>query len=136
MYQHFWKRWHNEYLQTLIDHTKWRSKERNLQVGDLVIIREDNLPPSNWKMGRIIQTYPGGDGCVRSVQLKTTVGVYNRPITKLGLLIPTVNEIATINESSINNPPINESSTGVNDDDLNEDQFSPMRKRLRPRKNN
>ncbi|GIY33383.1 DUF5641 domain-containing protein [Caerostris extrusa] len=41
----FWKRWHNEYLHSLQQRTKWRKSEENLQVG--VIIKESNLPTSH-----------------------------------------------------------------------------------------
>ncbi|GIY49013.1 hypothetical protein CEXT_145581 [Caerostris extrusa] len=44
----FGKRWHNEYLHSLQQRTKWRKPEENLQVGDLVIIKESNFPPANW----------------------------------------------------------------------------------------
>ncbi|GIY28926.1 uncharacterized protein CDAR_621421 [Caerostris darwini] len=44
----FWKRYHNEYLHSLQQRTKWREPEENLRVGDLVIIKESNLPPATW----------------------------------------------------------------------------------------
>lgn len=50
------------------------------------MIKEDNLPPSRWKLGRIIKTLPGPDGLVRSVFLKTATGMLKRPIVKLALL--------------------------------------------------
>lgn len=60
---------------------------QNLQVGDLVVIQEQNLPPTKWKLGRIQETYPGEDGLVRTVLLRTGDGIFKRPITKLGLLL-------------------------------------------------
>ena len=44
--RHFWKRWHLEYLTTLRKHNKWYYPSRNLEVGDLVTLQEDNLIPS------------------------------------------------------------------------------------------
>ena len=38
-------------------------------------------------MGKIIRTYPGPDNKVRSVRVKTNKGEYDRPITKLCLLL-------------------------------------------------
>lgn len=86
MHQHFWERWHHEYIITLSQRPKWRITQENLKIGDLVIIREDNMHPSQWHLGRISETYPAQDGLVRSVQVRTKFGTYKRPITKLGLL--------------------------------------------------
>lgn len=87
MNQNFWARWHDEYIMHLAERTKWKNVQRNLQVNDLVIIREDNLPPSRWSIGRIIETFPAMDGFVRTVKVRTKFGEYLRPITKLGLIM-------------------------------------------------
>ena len=41
-------------------------------MGDLVIIREENLKPMHWKRGRIIGLIKGRDGAIRGVKLQTT----------------------------------------------------------------
>ena len=38
-------------------------------------------------MGTINEVYPGVDGLVRSANVKTASGTYDRPITKLTLLL-------------------------------------------------
>lgn len=89
MLQHLWDRWHNEYLSTLINRSKWLIPQRNIEVGDLVIVKEDNVPPMKWKLGRIQEVLPSpADKNVRTVIVRTGTGVYKRPIEKLGLLIP------------------------------------------------
>lgn len=70
MAQGFWKRWSSEYLRTLQSKSKWRQKKPNLEVGELVIIMEDNVAPTFWKMGRVQKVMPGADGLVRNVVLK------------------------------------------------------------------
>lgn len=87
MTQHLWDRWHEEYLTTLINRTKWLTEKRNFQVGDLVVVKEDNVPPMRWKLGRVQEVLPGKDELVRSVVIRTATGVYKRPIVKLGLLL-------------------------------------------------
>lgn len=87
LHQHWWDRWHKEYITALSQRPKWRNNEPNIQTGDLVIIKEDNTAPSKWNLGRVIETFPGHDGLVRSVMIKTVHGNYKRPITKLGLLL-------------------------------------------------
>lgn len=86
MLQPFWDRWRDEYLGTLINRSKWTSEQTNLKVGDLVIEREDNTPPMKWKMARVQEVIPGKDGLVRTVVIRNSAGVYQRPITRLGRL--------------------------------------------------
>ncbi|XP_076760954.1 uncharacterized protein LOC143429305 [Xylocopa sonorina] len=68
----FWVRWHKEYLNGFHTRTKWTRDDQKLQNGMLVVIREDNLPPLQWRLGRIIQIHPGRDGIVRTVTVKTS----------------------------------------------------------------
>ena len=82
----FWKRWVREYLPTLQLRQKWLQPKRNLRIGDVVLIAGENTPRKNWPMGRIIQTFPGADGLVRSAQVKTSWSILTRPVTKLCLL--------------------------------------------------
>jgi hypothetical protein len=41
----FWKRWVKEYLHTLQPRGKWKKETPNPQVGDIVLVLDDNLPP-------------------------------------------------------------------------------------------
>ncbi|XP_011858599.1 PREDICTED: uncharacterized protein LOC105556138 [Vollenhovia emeryi] len=45
--QLFWERWRTEYLQELQKRTKWTTSSNKAKEGDLVIIKEDNLPLSS-----------------------------------------------------------------------------------------
>ena len=84
----FWKRWVREYLPTLQLRHKWLRPKRNLQDGDVVLIRDENTPRKNWPLGRIIQTFPRKDGLVRAARVKTSWSIPTRPVTKLCLLEP------------------------------------------------
>ncbi|GFX04548.1 integrase catalytic domain-containing protein [Trichonephila clavipes] len=84
--EQFWKRWHKEYLTRLQQRPKRLLTTKNFQVNDLCLIKDDNLPPPRWKMGRIVQLYPGLDNKVRVVNVKTSDGIFKRNITKLSLL--------------------------------------------------
>lgn len=85
--QDLWKRWRSEYLVQLAARCKWRQPQRNIQINDVVLIHDDNLPPGKWAMGRVIQLHQGQDGYVRVVTLKTKSGCMKRPITKISLLL-------------------------------------------------
>lgn len=86
--QVMWNRWHDEYLTTLINRTKWKTQQRNFQINDFVIIQEDNMPPTKWHLGRIIEIIPSRDRIVRAAKIRTLTGDYTRPILKLALLLP------------------------------------------------
>lgn len=76
----------NHYFHTLQQRPKWLKKRENLKIGDLVLIKEQLLPPLKWAMGRITKTMPGKDGLVRVCQIKTENGSFVRPISKLAPL--------------------------------------------------
>lgn len=61
--QAFWKRWSKEYL-TLLPVT-------NLTTGTLALIAEDNTHLNQWLVGRVVEVFPGGDGLIRTVSLRT-----------------------------------------------------------------
>ena len=85
---HFWQRWSSEYIATLRHYTKWYKPERNMQVGDVVVLQENNVIPTKWPLARVMETHPGNDGLVRVVTVKTSSGVYKRPVTKIAVLLP------------------------------------------------
>lgn len=84
--QGFWKRWSVEYLCQLQQRSKWHGPIDNFNVGDMVIVREDNLPPLKWQLARVITLHPGADGKCRVVTVKTSNGVCKRATSKLCLL--------------------------------------------------
>ncbi|GFX13943.1 DUF5641 domain-containing protein [Trichonephila clavipes] len=55
----FWKRWQIDYLNSIQGKTKWKSGTSKIKIGDVVIIKENNLPPSVWPLGKVISTHPG-----------------------------------------------------------------------------
>ena len=106
--QTFWKRWNQEYLQQLQRAVKWHKKEKNYQVGDLVMLTDGNVFQCQWTMAKIVAVYPGKDGVVRAVdvqvetavipkdydskvklaqQIITKTAVYRRPVHKLAMLL-------------------------------------------------
>lgn len=84
--QEFWDIWSHEYLGRLQQRPKWKKAQPNLKEGQMVIIKEDTLPPVKWLLGRILKTFPGKDNLVRSAEVKCKNTVITRPIHKLCLL--------------------------------------------------
>lgn len=85
----FWSRWRKEFLQNLQVRSKWTSEKRNMKVGDIVLIKDDNMPRNEWHLGRITETYPEEDLLVRKVKVVTRNGSLERPTHKLVLLLET-----------------------------------------------
>ena len=82
-----WKWWTREHLTSLTRRGKWRQEERNLQVGDLVLMTESNITRGSWPLARVVRVLSGRDGRVRSAELRTSGGkVYTRPTTEICLL--------------------------------------------------
>ncbi|XP_043862615.1 uncharacterized protein LOC122756587 [Drosophila santomea] len=59
---------------------------RNLQADDMVVVKEDNLPPNEWRLGRIVSAFPGADDRIRVVEIRTSRGTIKRPVHKVILL--------------------------------------------------
>jgi len=81
--QHFWRRWTREYLHQLQQKNKWQRTDASIEIGQMVILMEDNLPPLSWSMGRIQEVHPGKDKVVRVATVRTAKGIYKRLITRL-----------------------------------------------------
>ncbi|CAG7823153.1 unnamed protein product [Allacma fusca] len=89
MRRHFWNRWKDEYLCQLQRRVKWMKPQPNLKTGDMVVIKEENLPPQNWRLGRVTEVHvdPTDEkALVRAVTVRTANGILKRPINKLVLL--------------------------------------------------
>ena len=84
--QQFWTRWHKEYLHTLQERKKWVKDQPAVKTGDVVILQEPNTPPLSWPLGIIEEVFPGADGVVRVVNVRTTKGTYRRPVVKVAVL--------------------------------------------------
>lgn len=85
--QHFWTRWSKEYVSELQERTKWKISHPNLlKIGTMVIIREDNLPPLKWKLGRVMELHPGHDGVPRVLTIRTANRCIKRAVSKVCVL--------------------------------------------------
>ena len=76
-----WKRWTRYVFPTLVPRKKWHVENRNT-VADMNAVR------GKWAVGRVTKVYPGADGRVRNVTVKTATGEYSRPVTKIAVIHP------------------------------------------------
>lgn len=54
------------------------SPRRNICVGDVFLIKDDNLPRNEWRLARVVGTSAGNDGHVRTA--KFIIGSQNLDI--------------------------------------------------------
>lgn len=80
--QDFRERFRSEYLGLLQSRTK-NVKNRDIKIGDIVMIGNDNSKRMDWPMGRVIGAFPGKDGKTRLVRVKTATGECMRPVQRL-----------------------------------------------------
>lgn len=88
----FWHRWRREYLNTLQNRRKWQREGRNLEHENVVLLKESQVKRNYWPMGIMQKSFPGNNGRVRKVEVKTIKDgipkVYLRPISDTVLLLP------------------------------------------------
>ena len=87
----FWFRWQRDYFTLQYKRKKWNTLQRNSQVGDMVILHNDDLSRNRWPLAKITKVLPSKDGPVRKVQLLIKRNgmrtMLERPINKLTSLV-------------------------------------------------
>ena len=96
----FWSRWKSEYLQSLQTRSKWNYPTRDVKVGDVVIIKDENVSRNHWPLAIIDEVFPSSDGRIRKVKLRIANSILDkkgrptkstsyleRPVHKLVLLV-------------------------------------------------
>ncbi|XP_055681881.1 uncharacterized protein LOC129789254 [Lutzomyia longipalpis] len=84
--QEYWKRWHSEYVTSLQQRPKWQISQRNLQPGDLVLVKTDNLSSGDWELGRIVEVHVGSQGAVRAATVNIKGSISCRAVNKMAKL--------------------------------------------------
>ena len=95
----YWKKMVRNYFPTLIIQQKWHSSIRNIQVGDIVLIQDNNAIRGNWKLGRVTQVKLDDDGHVRNCcvhykpnnvdpAVNNRLITVQRPVQRLVVILP------------------------------------------------
>ena len=70
----FWRIWLHEYIVNLPPVVSKTKHVQNVNLGELVLLRQDNVRRLFWPLGRIVQLYPGKDHIIRAVDVKMQDG--------------------------------------------------------------
>ncbi|XP_066939743.1 uncharacterized protein [Macrobrachium rosenbergii] len=124
----FWEIWSSDYIRNLPCAIKGFVSKCNVKKGSVVLVKEDNVRRLSWPLGVIIEVYPGKDGVIRSVDVKTSKGIVNRLVQKLHDLeisnvldteaedsIPCI--VSEVNDESVPKPVSNHSDVNADDSD-------------------
>lgn len=83
MLNSYWNSWNKDFLSSLLPRKKWL-EEHNVQIGQLVLISDENLPPGKWLLGKIREILPSRDGVVRDVIIELSERKKPKPGEKVG----------------------------------------------------
>ena len=77
-----WRCWSRDYVSALQARPKWRDVEPNLDIGDVVLLVDEQKRRGDWRVGSIVST--DGADIVRTVEVRTTDGkVFSHDRTKV-----------------------------------------------------
>ena len=82
----FWKQWLRQYIPDLQKRIKWNEVQKNIAVGDLVLVMDENTTRGLWPLAIVVSVKKGEDDLVRTVKVKMQNKEYSRPISKLVFL--------------------------------------------------
>ena len=80
----FWAQWKKNYLQALQPLSKWFDQGKEPQVGEIVLLVEEDTPRIQWPLGRIIKVFPNRtDLHVRKVVVTSNGKEFSRDVRSL-----------------------------------------------------
>ena len=98
----FTNRWQTEYLQSLQEvSSKPGSKSSNIEVGEVIVIKDENSPRQMWKLGHIAELIKSENGLIRSAIVRTNTKEGKATLLKRAIkhLVPL--EVRTVEASNI-----------------------------------
>ena len=99
----WWESWYQVVLPSLVPSYKWLQRHRNVEVGDVCLIRYGKDKRATYRLGRVKEVKKGVDGLVRTVVLKYKLPeekryrTVDRPIHGIAVIVPT--EVQTNDEA-------------------------------------
>jgi len=97
--ERFWDMWKKQVFQGLLLDSKWRKAKRNLRVGDIIMMLENEDDETSYRLAHVISVKPGTDGLVKTVDVMYTnpgkdpdsrslPKISTKPIHKLRVVVP------------------------------------------------
>lgn len=65
----WWRSWFKQVLPTLVPIKRWKKQHKNLETGDVVFMYYPSSIKNDYRLARIVETFPDNKGLVRSVRV-------------------------------------------------------------------
>ncbi|XP_028169257.1 uncharacterized protein LOC114359173 [Ostrinia furnacalis] len=65
------------------DEQDWLKRQKEFELGDIVLLKDEQTPPSKWALGRVLEKHPGPDGVCRVYTVWSNKHVTQRSVSKL-----------------------------------------------------
>lgn len=91
--EQFWSRWKREYIAQISIRQKWHKPVHNMCLGDIVLVKDIDLPRNHWPLAKVVEVKVDDDRLVRRVKVllgqrgSTKPSVLERSVHKLVLLM-------------------------------------------------
>ena len=72
-----------EWLPALNSQKKWHHPQKDVQVGEIVLVVSPDTQRGQWPLGRVTEVFPGEDGHVRVANIQVGPNVLTRSVSKL-----------------------------------------------------
>ena len=65
----FWRNWTKLYFPTLLRRQKWHLQKRNVGVGDICVLQDQNAMRGEWRLCEVTEVFPDSNNVVRNVEV-------------------------------------------------------------------
>lgn len=96
----FWRSWSQLAGPNLFLRSKWHTSYRNVAVGDIVWLCDQNAVRGQFKLGRVVSVNPDAKGIVRDVNVKVVQGSC-LPVTKPALNQPSAKVLKEATQTTV-----------------------------------
>ena len=69
VYKAWWSKWIQDVLPTLVPCKRWKYIQRNVKVGDVVMMKYASSIKDEYRLARVLEVYPDDKGLVRTVKI-------------------------------------------------------------------
>ena len=122
VYDAWWRAWYSQVLPTLVHCTRWRKEVRNIEVGDIVFMFYPSSIKDEYRLARVVETFPDQKGLVRSVRVsyrrrdkrESSLTYKSKPpieeivaVQRLSVLLPKSEQVLLSSIPKIPTQPIN-----------------------------
>ena len=103
----WWDCWYQTVLPNLVPSYKWLQKHRNVQIGDVCLIRYGKDKRATYRLGRVKEVKKGADNLIRKVILsyklpdEKTFRTVDRPIHGIAVIVPIEEQVACENTDEL-----------------------------------